>query len=180
MTNLKSKTEQSENKTCTNCLSEKPRTEFHIRRASVDGLRPTCKVCAAVSKAQYHIDNKNRVIEKVGIWKSNNRDRVRASAKKHGRKYDLMKHYGWTLEDYDRAFVAQNGKCAICKNPPRNTNSKNKHLHVDHDHLTGVVRGLLCDHCNRMLGLALDSAETLRNAATYLEIQSVANNSRRH
>lgn len=70
---------------------------------------------------------------------------------------------GVSIEEYDRMLAAQGGGCAICHNPP-----KNRRLHVDHDHKTGKVRGLLCFRCNR----ALPSWMTLLwliQAARYLD-----------
>lgn len=55
--------------------------------------------------------------------------------------------YGITPEDYDRVLQHQGGVCAICKSPP-----KNVRLHIDHEHGTNTVRGLLCYQCNRLLG----------------------------
>jgi hypothetical protein len=56
------------------------------------------------------------------------------------------KQLGVTDADYDRMLNEQGGGCAICGNPP-----KSRRLHVDHDHKTGKVRGLLCFRCNRAL-----------------------------
>jgi hypothetical protein len=62
-------------------------------------------------------------------------------------------------------LAAQDGVCAICRRPP-----KTKRLEVDHDHKSGLVRGLLCWRCNhRVLGQAGDDAELLRSAAQYLD-----------
>jgi hypothetical protein len=59
----------------------------------------------------------------------------------------------------------QEGCCSICKQKPKDGNR----LHIDHDHTTGEVRGLLCQEHNMMLGLAYDNPKILRAAATYLE-----------
>jgi hypothetical protein len=74
-----------------------------------------------------------------------------------------LKKYGITEEIYDRFFEAQNGCCAICRKP-----SDYKRLAVDHDHLTGTVRGLLCQDCNLGLGLFKDNPESLLTAIIYL------------
>jgi hypothetical protein len=76
-------------------------------------------------------------------------------------------NYGLTIEQYDTMFVAQNGCCAICKNPPNH--KWHKHLHVDHDHLTDQVRQLLCHGCNTGMGGFKDDPALLRVAADYIE-----------
>lgn len=70
--------------------------------------------------------------------------------------------YGITPEQYEKMYAAQNGKCAIrsCPNPIS---------HIDHDHRTDEVRGLLCKTCNWGLGHFKDSPTLLREAAEYLE-----------
>ena len=62
------------------------------------------------------------------------------------RDWSLTKRYGISAAEYDAMLLAQNGRCAICKRPP-----KRNRLHVDHDHATGRVRGLLCVGCNSKL-----------------------------
>jgi hypothetical protein len=72
-----------------------------------------------------------------------------------------------TIEEYDRLFASQRGRCAICQTDKPGQGRRN--LHVDHDHEFGHVRGLLCVACNRMIGLAGDSPAMLRAAAAYIE-----------
>jgi len=67
------------------------------------------------------------------------------------RKPKRRKRLGLSLEDYDALLVAQGGGCAICGTTP-----KSRRLHVDHDHKTGKVRGLLCMRCNRALPTWVD------------------------
>lgn len=89
------------------------------------------------------------------------------------REHDKLKKFGITVEDYDKMLERQNGVCAICKRSPHVVlNGAIKRLAVDHDHITGRVRGLLCDHCNRGMGLLRDSIETLEGAAEYLRSYS--------
>lgn len=71
----------------------------------------------------------------------------------------------FTVEDYERMLKEQDGKCAICttqllmepQKPP-----------LDHDHATGMVRGILCKSCNHLLGLAKDDVSILLAAAQYI------------
>ena len=77
-----------------------------------------------------------------------------------------LKHkYGITGEQYAEMLEAQGGVCAICG---RECQSRNR-LAVDHCHETGKVRGLLCAHCNRALGMLGDSVNVLTAAVRYLE-----------
>lgn len=64
------------------------------------------------------------------------------------RRAATLKRYGLTPPDYARLLLAQDGKCFMCLRPP----SGRRMLDVDHDHITGEVRGLLCHRCNRALG----------------------------
>lgn len=75
-----------------------------------------------------------------------------------------MKKYAITEVQYDEIFKRQQGRCAICK-----CQQHFQRLAVDHDHRTGMVRGLLCVQCNRGLGRFFDSPVRLRTAAEYIE-----------
>ena len=63
---------------------------------------------------------------------------------------------------------AQQGVCRICLQPPTGGKNSSARLNVDHDHQTGLVRGLLCTNCNTAIGLMKDSPDRLRAAAMYL------------
>jgi hypothetical protein len=69
--------------------------------------------------------------------------------------------WGLTLESYQSLHDGQGGACAIC-------GAKHERLCIDHDHETGVVRGLLCQLCNRSIGQLGDSFESVQRAADYL------------
>jgi len=69
---------------------------------------------------------------------------------------------GFTIADYDRLLKEQDGKCAICEA------TQLQNFDVDHDHKTGVVRGLICRDCNFMLGKAKDDPIILSRAVEYL------------
>ena len=69
--------------------------------------------------------------------------------------------YGMTVADLDAMLLAQHGVCAICQTAPA--------VHVDHDHQTDKVRGLLCFRCNAALGQLGDDPLVVRRAARYLE-----------
>lgn len=88
---------------------------------------------------------------------------TRANRDAHGgaRNYHLRRRYGIAVEHYDAMFEEQQGLCAICRDAPA--------AHVDHDHATGRVRGLLCFNCNGALGQFRDRADLMMLAVHYLE-----------
>lgn len=80
---------------------------------------------------------------------------------------NLWTRYGLTPEQYHGLYNNQKGCCAICgEHRPK--------LHIDHNHKTKVVRGLLCENCNRMLGMAHERLSVLRSAVTYLQKYGVS------
>lgn len=83
------------------------------------------------------------------------------------RETQLRKEFGITSQRYAEMLQEQGGTCAICEG--QQTYRGKKALAVDHCHATGVVRGLLCNHCNHALGHAKDDPERLRAMADYLE-----------
>ena len=76
-----------------------------------------------------------------------------------GREYHLRRRYGLTSADVEAMIEAQGGTCATCAAKPE---------HVDHDHATGKVRGVLCFNCNQALGNVRDDEMTLHRLARYL------------
>ncbi len=88
------------------------------------------------------------------------------SRKKHylkiGRNNHLKKMYGIDQKDYDEILEKQNGVCAVC-------GKKDAPLCVDHNHISGKVRGILCRKCNSAIGLLQDDKEIVKRAFEYLE-----------
>lgn len=73
--------------------------------------------------------------------------------------------FGITIDEYEAMLVQQGGGCAVCGR----TNVDDRQLAVDHDHETGKIRGLLCHHCNVVLGHVKDDSARLRQLIVYLE-----------
>lgn len=73
------------------------------------------------------------------------------------------RNYGISDELYAELLGRQDGLCALCGGSP-----SKRALHVDHDHKTGMVRGLLCHWCNTALGAFRDDPKILRRAIEYL------------
>jgi len=97
---------------------------------------------------QYYITNKTEILIKT-------------------RENQLKRQYNITIKEYTKLFNRQEGKCAICG---RHQNEFIQRFHVDHDHISGKIRGLLCYHCNPMLGYAKNDINILKNAIKYLKI----------
>lgn len=86
-----------------------------------------------------------------------------AAYKRRARERKLRLNYGLTPEAVEALRQAQNNRCRICGD-----SFENVKMHVDHDHITGRVRGLLCQPCNHGLGMFRDSVERLASAMSYL------------
>ena len=78
------------------------------------------------------------------------------------------REYGIKLSEYEELKIFQQHKCAICFKPSDDP------LHVDHDHYTGFVRGLLCGDCNRALGLLKDNIDAIEGALGYMRMWPTA------
>jgi hypothetical protein len=113
-------------------------------------------------------------------WRETHVDQIRAYqrarySQDEVRNLNLRHIYGLSLEQFNAMSAQQNGLCAICRRPPRD---KKQRLCVDHDHVTGKVRGLLCLHCNVLLGKAEDSETILQAAIDYIrratDVNSIA------
>lgn len=138
-------------KVCTACQQEKPLAAFS--RDTRRGYAARCKECRKIELRKWR--DKNRQ-----AYNAAERQRYAESPAKWERH--LRNKYGITVTDYMARLTAQEGRCAICKVVAEKT------LAVDHDHITGVIRGLLCAECNRMLGAAKDRPEVLAAGAAYL------------
>lgn len=160
-------------KACRKCGEVKPLSEFHRQKGMKDGHRHDCKPCHTASDMRRYFANREERIKKVGEWKRSNRDRVNASQRRRRiergdelrlkeRAGHLRRKYGLRLRDFDTLLYAQLGMCAICRKPAW------RKLHVDHDHSTKQVRGLLCEKCNKAIGLLDDEPRLARSAETYL------------
>lgn len=135
---------------CGKCHRQVPRYLFCRSSRSKDGLAWACRHC------MNSYGNRYRAYKDA--WISAHRKRVvRASREAH-----LLRKYGLTLDEFDALVLEQCGRCASCGDPM-------VRVDVDHDHRTGVVRGLLCHPCNVALGLVQDQPQRLRLLADYLE-----------
>lgn len=90
----------------------------------------------------------------------------RMKNKQRSREYHYFYKYKITMDQYNNILYHQNNKCGICLIDL--TILPRKHVHLDHCHETGKIRGILCNKCNSILGLAYDNPFILINASIYL------------
>lgn len=93
-----------------------------------------------------------------------NLDKVR----QHARESAFRVAYGISRSETDRLSASQGGLCAACGRPPLDGGHCSR-LHVDHDHETGKIRGMLCNRCNTALGLLFEDPKSIKGLLTYLE-----------
>lgn len=145
-------------KFCARCKILKRLENFTKQTSARDGLRDICRTCASEAWAKCS----KEISEKRRAWREVPENLAKETAR--SRKWQYKKKYGITVEDYDRMLVEQKGVCAICKGLPNGAGR----YHVDHNHKTGEVRGLLCYRCNALLGKAKDDPGLLQVAIDYL------------
>ena len=154
-------------KTCTKCGNKKELSDFHKDKHNPDGLTYSCKECRNKRYNEFYSKNPDKVKEKNDSQKSNRKafyDSEKGIVS--SRRAHLKRKFGITLEYYNELLDQQEHKCAICGG--YETSYRNEVLSVDHNHDTGKIRGLLCNTCNRGLGLFKDNKEILINAINYL------------
>lgn len=146
-------------KICSKCEVLKPHSDYFKDNARDIGIRPSCKACSQKETIEWRNKHRSEYNNYVAQWRAKNPDKQHAT--------EIKRDYGLDISDYNRIILEQRNKCAIC-NEAHNPKIKRGRLYVDHDHKTGLIRGLLCGGCNSMLGYAKDSVETLQKAIDYL------------
>lgn len=164
-------------KACSKCDAIKALAEFYKNSRSPDGRRGDCRQCVLLQRrSRYQAEGevlKARVID----YQAANPEKVRATRKgsvqklkdsdpdeyRRRNRQSQLRRYGLTQADYDRMFSEQSGCCAICGSA-----DPGRYWAIDHSHLTGKVRGILCWHCNVALGHFRDDVSALVSAADYL------------
>ena len=96
--------------------------------------------------------------EKIAAYREKNKDKIKGN--------NLKRRYGIGLHEYNLMLTEQKGKCACCG---IHQNELTQKFAVDHDHDTGLIRGLLCSLCNTGIGKLGDNIEGLMRALNYLE-----------
>lgn len=153
-------------KCCSSCNRVKSIHRFYRCSLNKDGLYAWCKSCSNRRRnVDVTVDEKRcsrcRVIKSIdNFWLNQcTTSGLSSQCKECFMEHDRGRRYGLTQQGYDQLLKKQDGRC------PCGTKGN---LHIDHDHKTGEVRGLLCGPCNRTIGMAKDSPERLVAMAIYL------------
>lgn len=137
---------------CTNCNQVKCLSDFHKCSTLPSGVKNMCKVCVKAYMHEWH-----KVRPPMPTMQS--RD-------KH-----LRQRYGFDHAEYERLLMMQGGCCAICDTTEPGKGFR--HFHIDHNHTSGRVRGLLCARCNQAVGLFKEDKKSIQRALSYLEAEGV-------
>ncbi len=153
-------------KQCRRCKVTKPSGQFSPDNRNRDGLQAYCKPCVLEyqRKRRAHPSEADLAMKKKHSDLYYERHKPAINAKEQNRK--LKSRYGITMEDYERMVLEQEGKCGICETSE--PGGRGKRFHVDHDHETGEVRGLLCWICNKHLGI-IENKQFMEAAMKWLE-----------
>jgi hypothetical protein len=133
-------------KECKHCKEIKPRDAFYTSRAGKIN-DPTCRLCLSILRKAKNSSDPNLL-------------------KQQRRANHLKSRYGITIEQYKFLLEKQNNCCAVCE---KHQDMEKTNFHVDHDHITGEIRGLLCNYCNRMRVGRHRDGKIFRKIADYLE-----------
>ena len=171
-------------KWCRRCELVKSRDAFPAHRSTHDKLQTYCRECFADiyrrrREGAGHVTRPRGVppghkfcrgceqIKPLTEWSPRPRAadgyhfRCRECISRRDRERHLSSTYGLNLDDVGEILARQDGRCAICLVAEA--------IHIDHNHSTGKIRGMLCFRCNAALGQFGDNVETLRRATDYLE-----------
>ena len=137
-----------DSKACRDCGEVKSLDQFPLQKGGRFGRHPLCKPCRAAQERARYARDRERLLAQM-----------KADPKR--REAALKRQYGISRAELAAMVDRQRGACAICGVVDL--------LHIDHDHATGRLRGLLCRCCNMALGLMRDDADRLFVAADYLD-----------
>ncbi len=129
-------------KKCSTCKKIKPLSDFGKHKQTPTGLNYSCKSCLRDKTNKYRKENKKRF-----------------------KNYRLQNQYGISIEEWQIMYDNQQGCCAVCET---HQSMLKTILCVDHNHITGEIRGLLCHTCNRAMGLFKDDSMIIKKAMEYL------------
>lgn len=145
-------------KICARCKQIKPISEFGRCRGRRDRHHWRCRPCAVAHNQEYNAKHKEQMRWAARVWREKNPS--------YGLCHSVGLPLGEGLRLWRHLYKKQNGKCAICL---RENGSSKVKLGFDHDHKTGIIRGLLCNPCNFLIGRGQDNPNLFFAAIAYLK-----------
>lgn len=143
-------------------LNEKPAVGY--RRAYYLAHKDKALQCARA----YYLKNRDKVIARLRERRRLGLTPSRHMSKEYNRLYNFRRH-GLTETDFNSMLIKQNNQCAICSINILGQYKSKRKAHIDHNHITGKTRGLLCHHCNADLAI-VENKKFVANAIAYLSI----------
>lgn len=160
--------------TCTKCKFEKDVSNFKKHRQRKNGLYEQCRECVREYRSRPEVKAQSLAAQRKRYQRPHVKEMARIRSLEF-RKTDIGKRcvinsnlritYGISINEYDALFTTQKGCCAICE---KHQVELTRRLHVDHDHKTGKIRGLLCHYCNTSLGGFKEDSAMMKKAIEYL------------
>lgn len=170
---------------CSACKGEFPTSSFHKATKTTRGYQYKCKACVSADDKSEYRKAYQRV--KVAQWRESNPDKRKEQKRRHYEKHKdkidqrakdwyennkerhvnnaLLRKYGVTLDQYNLLRAQQDFRCAVCN---AHETDVGKQMFVDHDHVTGKIRKLLCTKCNVGIGMLQDNPDIMERAAKYI------------
>jgi hypothetical protein len=141
---------------CPCCNEWKTLEDFYKWPSGTYGISWNCKEC---TKAKARANHKAKREKGAEHWESH---------RKTYRNGYYKRTYGITLKEFEDILESQNSSCAIC-NEGLDINLDSRKAHMDHNHTTGALRGILCARCNQGIGSFCEDKTKLKSAIEYLE-----------
>lgn len=157
--------ELTKSKKCTKCNIVKSFSEFQKCKKAPDKMSWYCKPCIKSVISKYASSTK--------AYKEKNKHKIKKYMKRYSKAWRLRKFFGIKISDKNKMLKKQKYKCAICNKRETGTHNnkgfiQKRELCLDHCHVSGKIRGLLCNKCNRGLGFFNDCVPRLKKAVKYL------------
>ena len=152
--------------TCRTCKQTKPALEFYFDKRKAGHHYKECKKCAgqrSIQNLHKRMENPEFKAQYAAKQSEAYYRLYQGKRTERHRQNEVWRKYHLSNEQYQEMLDAQNNECACCHDPFTRT------PHVDHDHSTDKVRGLLCGPCNHGIGLLGDTLEGLLKAVAYLQ-----------
>jgi len=180
-------------KTCSQCGITKDINKFYRRIRSRDGHTSECKACNIKSGIKYQKNHRNNTNIRAKRCYQNHKKEYSAKSNQYNKNHrslktlymqqyraknsekirlysinsNLMRSYGITMQQKEKIILNQNNKCLSCGTDLKQL--AHKMIHIDHDHFTNKIRGVLCHNCNTTIGLLNEDLNMVDKIRIYIE-----------